>query len=70
MTWAQIKNEIAGMSPEQQDELAAFLSQLRRQRDPQHARRMADRVADPDPKHWVKLDDFVATVDADEGKTE
>lgn len=52
----QIKSEIAGLSEEQQNHLAAFLVSLRHQRDDSVVRKITERLDDRDPAHWATLD--------------
>lgn len=56
MTLSEIKKEIAGLSPQRQDELAAFIVHLKHERDPQYAQEMRRRLEDPDPDHWASLE--------------
>ena len=58
MTVIDLKREIAALEPPVQDELTAFLFQLKLQRDPEHALEMARRRDDQRPESWVRLEDF------------
>ncbi len=55
-TLEQIKEELALLPDEQQDELAAYLSYLRQKREPGRGADLARRIADHDPTHWVSVD--------------
>lgn len=58
MTVVDLKRQIAALEPTAQDELSAFLFQLKLQRDPEHAREMARRRDDRRRENWVRLEDF------------
>ena len=58
MNVVDLKREIAALEPVAQDELRAFLFQLKLRRDPEHAREMARRRVDRRPESWVRLEDF------------
>ncbi len=60
MTVMDLKREIAALEPIAQDELTAFLIQLKLQRDPEHARAMSRRRDDRRPESWIRLEDFEA----------
>jgi hypothetical protein len=55
MTLEQIKIEIADLMHEQQDHLAAFLAQLRYNRDTNADQETANRLSDLDPLNWISL---------------
>lgn len=65
MTVTELKREIAALEPVAQDELTAFLVQLRLQRDPEHIREMTQRRDDQRPERWVRLEDFEEKIAAD-----
>ena len=60
MTVTELKREIATLEPPAQDELTAFLFQLKLQREPEHRREMTRRRDDRRPGSWVRLEDFEA----------
>ncbi len=60
MTVTDLKREVAALGPVAQDELTAFLVQLKLQRDPEHAREMARRRDERRPESWVRLEDLEA----------
>ncbi len=70
MTVMDLKREIAALEPVAQDQLAAFLIQLKLRRDPEHAREMARRRDDRRPESWVRLDDFEAEIAGGNGAPE
>ena len=56
MTMTELQNAIRRCSDQDQDQLAAFLTLLRQQRDPEYFGRLDRRINDQDPEHWVSLD--------------
>jgi hypothetical protein len=66
----ELKREIASLEPVAQDELSAFLVQLRLQRDPEHDREMTRRRDDRRPESWVRLEDFEAELAGRRGTAE
>lgn len=60
MSFEQIKKEAEALSPKEQDDLSAFLSVLREERDPEFQAEIRRRVEDTDPSHWIKLEDVEA----------
>ena len=58
MSFEDIKTEIAGMAPEHQDRLAAYLVHLRHQRDPRVAREIRAKIDDKDPANWLSLSEL------------
>ena len=70
MTVMELKREIAGLEPPAQDELTAFLFQLKLQRDLTHAEEMTRRRDDSRPEVWVRLEDFEAAVVGDRRTSE
>jgi hypothetical protein len=53
-----IKNEMANMPPQHQDQLAAYLVHLRHQRDPKICAEIQSRIEDRDPANWLSLDEL------------
>ena len=58
MKLSDVQKALEGWSPDEQDRLAAFLSVLRRKRNPAHAKEMARRLEDRTPGHWLTLCDL------------
>lgn len=56
MTLTELQNAIRLCSKEDQDQLAAFLTILRQQRDPEYLATLDARINDRDPQHWVSLE--------------
>ncbi len=65
VTVMDLKREVATLEPPDQDELTAFLFQLKLRRDPEHGREMARRRDDRRPESWVRLEDFEAEIRGD-----
>ncbi len=55
MKLAVVQKEIEAWTPEDQDQLAAYLSVLRLQRTAEHAEELNRRLSDRDPDHWLTL---------------
>ena len=55
MSLAAVQKEIEQWEPEEQDRLAATLSVLRLKRNPEHAAKLAERLDDRSPAHWLTL---------------
>jgi hypothetical protein len=58
MSMAELLREVADLSPERQNELAAFLLHLRLKRDPAWRAELTHRIDDKNPDNWVSLDDW------------
>ena len=56
MNLEEIKTEVAGMSKEQQDHLAAYLVHLSHRRDSGLHQEITARIEDKDPGNWISLD--------------
>ena len=56
MTIVELQNAIRLCSNQDQDQLAAFLTLLRQQRDPEYLATLDQRINDQDPQHWVSLE--------------
>lgn len=65
MTVVDLKREIEALKPVDQDQLTAFLVQLKLQRDQEHLQEMTRRRDDRDPQNWVRLEDFEAQLASD-----
>jgi hypothetical protein len=63
MSMAELMREVANLSAQQQNELAAYLLHLRLQLDPAWRSEMTRRIDDRDPAHWVSLDDWKQELD-------
>ena len=60
MTFAAIQEEIKSWSPEEQDELATYLTVLRQQRSREHVVELGQRLQDRAPENWMTLDEVKA----------
>jgi len=60
MTVLDLKREIASLTPNAQDEIAAYIVHLRNERDPEYSRELERRLNDRDEKNWVRLEDLEA----------
>jgi hypothetical protein len=58
MSMADLMREAASLPPERQDELAAYLLDLRLNRDPAWRAELTRRIDDKNPENWVSLDDW------------
>ena len=58
MSLEDIKSEIAGMTREEQDQLAAYLVHLRHEQDTKVRADITAKIDDKDPAHWVSLDEL------------
>ncbi len=70
MTVMDLKREIATLEPVDQDELTAFLVQLKLDRDHEHAREMTRRRDGRRPENWVRLEDFESEIAGGGGASE
>ena len=57
MSFAQLKNEVAQLASTEQRELIAFLVSLQTRKDEKFKQKLAAKIDDRDPAHWVDLDD-------------
>ena len=58
MSKAELKREMAALSLEDQNELAAYLLHLRLERDPIWRTEMTRRIDDRSPGQWMPLADW------------
>ena len=58
MSMAELMREVAELSPERQNELAAFLLHLRLKRDPGWRDELTRRIDDKNPENWMSLEDW------------
>jgi hypothetical protein len=56
VSFKEIKNGLAELPEEQQDQLAAYLVHLRHRRDARLSRELSSRLDDKNPDHWVSTD--------------
>lgn len=58
MSIKELEQAVTNLTPNDQDRLAAYLTVLRQQRDPQYRAELTRRLNDRDPAHWVSLEDL------------
>jgi hypothetical protein len=58
MSLTQIKDQAAHLQLSEQRELIAFLISRQTEQDEDFKRTLAQKIDDPDPSHWVDLDDL------------
>ena len=60
MTLEQLRTEIKAMPAREQDQLAAYLVHLRRQRDASTAIEIARKIDDKNPANWMTVEELRA----------
>jgi hypothetical protein len=63
MSVEDIKSQIATLPRKQQDEIVAFLFQLRHSNDLDYQAAISRRLNDKDPAHWLSPDEFERELD-------
>ena len=58
MSVQEIKAELAGLSRQEQDEVVAYLFQLRHAHDSDYQTEIAGRLGDREQSHWLTPDEF------------
>lgn len=58
MRLAVVQKEVEAWTPEDQDQLAAYLTVLRLQRTAEHAEELNRRLGDHNPDHWLTLSEL------------
>ncbi len=58
MNLTVVQKEVEAWTPEDQDQLAAYLTVLRMQRTAEHAEELDRRLSDRDPDHWLTLSEL------------
>jgi hypothetical protein len=59
----EIKQGIAALPLREQNEVTAFLFHLRHAADAGHQQRVAERLDDRDPAHWLTPEEFERRLD-------
>jgi hypothetical protein len=59
----EIKEKLAGLPRKAQDEVVAFLFQLRHAEDAEYQEAIARRMGDRQRSHWVSPEDFEKRLD-------
>jgi hypothetical protein len=63
MSVEEIKEKLAALPRNQQDEVIAYLFHLRRAHDREYGRHTGRRLKDKDPSHWLSPDAFERQLD-------
>lgn len=63
MNVQKIKAELATLTRKEQDEVIAFLFQLRHADDSEYQADVARRLKDRDPSHWLSPEEFERKLD-------
>ena len=63
MSLETLKREAAALDESGRKELLAYLISLREQKWAAHAREISKRLDDPNPGHWLTLEEFKERLD-------
>ena len=63
MSVQEIKDQLATLPREEQDEVIAFLFQLRQRQEGDYGESVARRLQDTEPSHWLSPDEFEQRLD-------
>lgn len=63
MSVKEIKEQLATLPRKEQDEVSAWLFQLRHRDDPGYHRELERRASDHNPDNWLSIEDFEAALD-------
>jgi hypothetical protein len=66
MSVKEIKEQLATLPRQEQDEVVAYLFHLRHRDDPEYSREMDRRLGDRDPENWLTIEDFETALDRKE----
>jgi hypothetical protein len=58
MSLEALQNEVATWPEPQIQKLQAYLVSLRRQRSKEAMQRLAEKIDDKDPSHWISLEEM------------
>lgn len=58
MSLDQLKDQVTHLAPQEQRELVAYIVALQTERDDGFKKRLAQKIDDSDPAHWIELDDL------------
>jgi hypothetical protein len=53
-----IKQELAGLDAEGRQQIIAFLVSINQRENPEYRAKMARKIDDNDPSHWLTLEEF------------
>ncbi len=57
MSLAELKQQAAALPPDEQAELATYLTERLRRDDPAYRKELAQLIDDADPSHWVRWEE-------------
>jgi hypothetical protein len=63
MSVQELKEQLAALARNEQDEVIAYLFGLRHAGDSQYERQISGRLNDKDASHWVSPDEFERQLD-------
>ncbi len=63
MSVQAIKEQLATLPRQEQDEVVAYLFHLRHRDDPDYNREMDRRLSDRNSQSWLSIEDFEAALD-------
>ena len=63
MSVQEIKEKLAELPRQEQDEVIAYLFHLRQSQEGDYAGSVLRRLQDPDPSHWLSPDEFERRLD-------
>ncbi len=58
MSFAEVKDQVIVMSPQERRELQALLLALEEGNAPEHRRKMTEKIDDNAPENWVSYEEF------------
>lgn len=56
LTFTELRNDVDALSEVEQDKLAAYLTMLRKSREPGYDEQLSDRVAEDSDDSWIACD--------------
>jgi hypothetical protein len=57
MSIAELKSEVDRLTPEEREELKAYLGMKYRRMDPETRRKLTEKINDKNPAHWLTLEE-------------
>ena len=61
-----MKKQLLALSPDERNDVSAFLWHLKHANDPGHRKLITERLDDKDPNHWLPLDEFIRRLGPDQ----
>jgi BioD-like phosphotransacetylase family protein len=58
MTFVDLQKSVSELPVDEQDKLAAYLTMLRKSRDPEWNEKISDRLNDQNKDNWVSLEEL------------